>query len=58
MLLKKGADVNAQGGHYGNTLQQASWGGHDQLAQILLEKGADINAQGGINSLHDEDIET
>ena len=47
LLLEKGADVNAQGGFYGNALQAASYGGHDQLVQRLLEKGADVNAQGG-----------
>ncbi|KAH0538447.1 hypothetical protein FGG08_004945 [Glutinoglossum americanum] len=46
-LLAKGADVNAQGGHYGDALQAASYGGHNQVIQRLLEKGADVNAQGG-----------
>ncbi|KAF4534640.1 uncharacterized protein LTHEOB_12918 [Lasiodiplodia theobromae] len=46
-LLDKGADVNAQGGHYGNALQAASEGGHVQVVQILLKKGADVYAQGG-----------
>jgi Ankyrin repeats (many copies) len=49
LLLEKGADVNAQGGggFYGNALQAASYGGHDQVVQRLLEAGADVNAQGG-----------
>ncbi|KAF6238813.1 hypothetical protein HO173_003320 [Letharia columbiana] len=47
MLLGKGADVNAQGGYYGNALQAASQGGYDQVVQMLLDKGADVNAQGG-----------
>jgi hypothetical protein len=46
-LLDKGADVNAQGGHYGNALQAASAGGHLDIVQVLLDKGADVNAQGG-----------
>ena len=46
-LLEKGADVNAQGGEYGNALQAASCQGHDQVVERLLEKGADVNAQGG-----------
>jgi hypothetical protein len=28
LLLRKGADVNAQGGKYGTALQAASYGGH------------------------------
>jgi Ankyrin repeats (3 copies) len=47
LLLEAGADVNAQGGYYGNALQAASYGGHDQVVQRLLEAGADVNAQGG-----------
>ena len=47
MLLAKGADVNAQGGEYGNALYTASGGGHDQVVQMLLAKGADVNGQGG-----------
>jgi Ankyrin repeats (3 copies) len=47
LLLEQGADVNAQGGYYGNALQAASAGGHDQVVQRLLEQGADVNAQGG-----------
>jgi ankyrin repeat protein len=47
MLLDKGADVNAQGGDYGNALQAASSEGHEQVVKLLLNKGADVNAQGG-----------
>jgi len=47
-LLEKGADVNAQGGGYGNVLLAASAGGHEKVVQMLLEKGADVNAQGGV----------
>ncbi|OCK73444.1 hypothetical protein K432DRAFT_280544, partial [Lepidopterella palustris CBS 459.81] len=47
LLLSKGADVNAQGGRYGNALQAASVGGHNKIVELLLSKGADINAQGG-----------
>ncbi|CAI9635606.1 unnamed protein product [Alternaria burnsii] len=47
LLLDKGADVNAQGGEYGNALQAASAGGHEQIVKTLLNKGADINAEGG-----------
>ena len=47
MLLDKGAEVNAQGGGYGNALQAASSGGHETVVQMLLDKGAEVNAQGG-----------
>ena len=47
MLLDKGADVNAQGGYYGNALRAASCKGHEKVVQMLLDKGADSNAYGG-----------
>ncbi|ORY00885.1 hypothetical protein BCR34DRAFT_546658 [Clohesyomyces aquaticus] len=47
LLFNKGANINAQGGHYGNALQAASYGGHEQVVKLLLDKGADVNAQGG-----------
>ena len=46
-LLEEGADVNTQGGHFGNPLQAASYRGQDQIVQRLLEEGADVNTQGG-----------
>ncbi|PZD29497.1 vegetative incompatibility protein HET-E-1 [Pyrenophora tritici-repentis] len=46
-LLDKGADVNAQGGRFGNALQAASYGGYEQVVKALLDNGADVNAQGG-----------
>ena len=42
LLLSKGADVNAQGGKYGNALQAASSRGHDKIVELLLSKGADL----------------
>jgi ankyrin repeat protein len=47
MLLNKGADVNAHGGHYGNALQAASVDGHNQVVKMLLDKGANANVHGG-----------
>ncbi|KAJ7284170.1 ankyrin repeat-containing domain protein [Mycena rebaudengoi] len=47
LLIEKGADVNAQGGHLGNALQAASSLGHESIVHLLIEKGADVNAQGG-----------
>jgi ankyrin repeat protein len=47
MLLNKGAEVNAQGGRYGNALEAASDRGYEQVVKMLLDKGAEVNAQGG-----------
>ncbi|KAI0604755.1 ankyrin repeat domain-containing protein [Pyrenophora tritici-repentis] len=47
LLLDAGAEVNAQGGPYGNALQAASFGGHEQIVKTLLDAGADVNAQSG-----------
>jgi ankyrin repeat protein len=46
-LLNAGADVNMQGGRYGNALQAASFQGGQRVVQMLLDAGADVNAQGG-----------
>jgi ankyrin repeat protein len=47
LLLNQGAEVNAQGGEYGNALQAASRSGHKEMVQLLLNQGADVDAQGG-----------
>ncbi len=44
VLAEVGADVNMQGGEYGNALQAASVGGDVEIVQQLLEHGADVNA--------------
>ena len=46
-LLDMGADVNAQGGVFGNALHAAACCGKVKVVQLLLDKGADVNAQGG-----------
>ena len=40
MLMDAGADVNAQGGGYGNALQAASERGHEKVVQMLIDAGA------------------
>jgi ankyrin repeat protein len=45
MLLAQGAEINIQGGRYGNALHAASIKGHTQVVRILLNAGADIDAQ-------------
>jgi hypothetical protein len=47
ILLGAGANVNAQGGAYGNTLQAAALSGSAETVKILLDAQADVNAQGG-----------
>lgn len=47
-LLEKGANVNAQGGKYGNALQAAAYRTeNEKTVELLLEKGANVNAQCG-----------
>lgn len=45
MLLDRGADVNAQGGHYGNALQAASEAGHARIVQTLPDRGARLTVE-------------
>jgi ankyrin repeat protein len=40
MLLDKGADVNAQGGEYGNALYAASAVGHEAVVKLLVARSA------------------
>jgi hypothetical protein len=47
ILVKEGAEVNAQGGEYSNALQAASYRGEQEIVKLLVEKGAEVNAQGG-----------
>lgn len=47
LLMTSGADVNAQGGSYGNPLQTAIYYGHTTIVELLLKRGADVNTQGG-----------
>jgi ankyrin repeat protein len=45
LLLDRGADVNSKGGLYGNALQAASMGGHEEVGRLLRNEGADVNVQ-------------
>jgi ankyrin repeat protein len=47
MLLNAKADVNAQGGEYGNALQAASWRGSAEVVKMLLDAKADVNTPRG-----------
>ncbi|KAA8894567.1 hypothetical protein FN846DRAFT_999693 [Sphaerosporella brunnea] len=47
LLIEEGADVNAQGGRFGNALRAAAFDGNEAVVRLLIEKGADVNAQGG-----------
>ncbi|KAF8424851.1 ankyrin repeat-containing domain protein [Tirmania nivea] len=47
LLVGRGADVNAQGGRYGNALQFAAYAGQLEVVQFLLDNGAKVNAEGG-----------
>jgi ankyrin repeat protein len=46
-LLKKGANVNAQGGNFNNALQLASFKGYDKIVDQLLQYNANVNLRGG-----------
>ncbi|KAF8824327.1 hypothetical protein HHX47_DHR8000431 [Lentinula edodes] len=47
VLVNNKANVNAQGGQFGNALQAAARQGNLEIAKFLLENKADVNAQGG-----------
>ena len=47
LLLDRGADINAVGGHYGTPLAAAALSGNKDIVSLLLDRGADINAVGG-----------
>ena len=46
-LLKRGTDINVQGGQYGNALQAASYQDNEEDVLLVLKSGTYINDQGG-----------
>ena len=49
-LLAQCEDVNATGGHFGNLVQAAAFGGHETMVRWLLDLGANVNTQGRYGS--------
>ena len=47
VLLKYGANINAEAGPYSTALQAASARGHRSVAEVLIKNGANVNAKGG-----------
>jgi ankyrin repeat protein len=47
VLIDDKVDVDARGERYGNALQAACVGGHEQMTKLLVESGASINVVGG-----------
>lgn len=46
-LLERGAEVNANGGHYGTALHAAAACGYQKIVQLLLDNGAEVNIKEG-----------
>ena len=49
-LLAQCEDVNATGGHFGNLIQAAAFGGHETMVRWLIDLGADIHVRGRYGS--------
>ena len=47
VLIQHNANVNAEGGHYGNALQAASLWGREAIVRLLVDNHANVNAEGG-----------
>ncbi|KAK5636768.1 hypothetical protein RRF57_012480 [Xylaria bambusicola] len=45
-LLQTNADVNSQGGVFGNPAQAAAFNGHTAVLELLVNHGADVHASG------------
>jgi ankyrin repeat protein len=53
LLLQLGADVNAQGGGYGNALLAASAEGNEEIVKLLIDYRAVSEGSEGENELED-----
>ncbi|KAI0424216.1 ankyrin repeat-containing domain protein [Xylaria sp. FL1042] len=52
-LLEKGADVNSEGGVFGNSGQAAAFNGHIAVLELLASHGVDLSASGRFpNTFH------
>ena len=49
-LLAQCEDVNATGGHFGNLIQAAAFGGHETMVRWLTDRGVDVHACGRYGS--------
>ena len=49
-LLAQCEDVNATGGHFGNLIQAAAFGGHETMVRWLIDLGADVHVRGRYGS--------
>ena len=49
-LLAQYQDVNATGGHFGNLVQAAAFGGRETMVRWLIDLGADVHARGRYGS--------
>jgi ankyrin repeat protein len=47
LLIERGADVNAFGGHYSYAIISAVSQGFSDATKVLLEHGAHVNVRGG-----------
>ena len=49
-LLAQCEDVNATGGHFGNLVQAAAFGGRETMVRWLIDRGADVYTRGRYGS--------